>query len=253
MPNVQWPMMQETFRVTAITKMELKNQCFHVHTYRCGHAENIPDEEYIKKAIELGASGIWFSDHAPFPGNPFRNRMRYSELNEYLITLASLKERYSGTIDVHVGLEIEYFPSFDKSGYYKELRSTSGIEFLLLGQHMAETSEGYTFSWDRERLLQEEYKALGNAEVQGILSGYFDYVAHPDRIFRRQKEWTQDMQAISKDIIKAAIKVGIPLEQNEASKKRKRNYWNEFWELADETKIIHGLDAHHLSEMKIIY
>ena len=40
---------------------------FHVHTFRCGHAENVSDEEYIKKAISLGASGIWFTDHAPFP------------------------------------------------------------------------------------------------------------------------------------------------------------------------------------------
>ena len=59
------------------------------------------------------------------------------------------------------------------------------------------------------------------------------------------------MQAISKDIIKAAIKVGIPLEQNETYKKRKRNYWNEFWELAGESKIIYGLDAHHLSDIKL--
>ena len=27
---------------------------FHVHTYRCGHAENVPDEAYVKRAIELG-------------------------------------------------------------------------------------------------------------------------------------------------------------------------------------------------------
>jgi histidinol-phosphatase (PHP family) len=53
-----------------------------VHTYRCGHAENVSDEEYIKKAISLGASGIWFTDHAPFPGDPFGNRMKYSELDE---------------------------------------------------------------------------------------------------------------------------------------------------------------------------
>ena len=51
--------------------------CFHVHTYRCGHAEDIPDEAYIKAAMSIGAKGIWFTDHAPFPGNPFKNRMKY--------------------------------------------------------------------------------------------------------------------------------------------------------------------------------
>lgn len=42
---------------------------FHVHTFRCKHAEETGDEEYIKKAIKLGKTGIWFTDHAPFPGN----------------------------------------------------------------------------------------------------------------------------------------------------------------------------------------
>ena len=30
---------------------------------------------YVKRAIELGAHSIWFSDHSPFPGDPFGNRM----------------------------------------------------------------------------------------------------------------------------------------------------------------------------------
>ena len=33
---------------------------FHVHTYRCGHAGQDPDELYVRKAIELGASAITF-------------------------------------------------------------------------------------------------------------------------------------------------------------------------------------------------
>ena len=43
-----------------------KTELFHVHTYRCKHAEEIPDEAYVKKAIALGASAILFSDHTPF-------------------------------------------------------------------------------------------------------------------------------------------------------------------------------------------
>lgn len=39
---------------------------FHVHTYRCGHATNETDEDYIKSAIVLGSDSITFTDHAPF-------------------------------------------------------------------------------------------------------------------------------------------------------------------------------------------
>ncbi len=75
-----------------------KNDCFHVHTLRCGHAEDVSDEEYIKKAMELGAGAIWFSDHAPFPGDPFGNRMKYEQLDEYINTLTDLKKRYEEQI-----------------------------------------------------------------------------------------------------------------------------------------------------------
>lgn len=54
-------------------------ELFHVHTYRCKHAGDEREIEYVKRAIELGASGITFTDHAPFPGNPFGHRMQMEE------------------------------------------------------------------------------------------------------------------------------------------------------------------------------
>lgn len=227
---------------------------FHVHTFRCGHAEEVPDEEYIKRAIELGAEGIWFTDHAPFPGDPFGNRMLYAELPEYIDTLQALKEKYRQQLEVHIGLETEYFPTFDKAGYYRELRENPGLEFLILGQHMAEDVPGrYTYSWGRERLKEEEYLALGAAILQGMESGYFEVVAHPDRIYRRRKGWDDAMAQMAERIIAAARKYDLPLELNEASKQRKNQYWEGFWNLAQgHVKMVRGLDAHSLEELKIL-
>lgn len=50
---------------------------FYVHTWRCGHASNEPERAYIESAIELKAKSIIFTDHAPFPNDPFTGRMRY--------------------------------------------------------------------------------------------------------------------------------------------------------------------------------
>lgn len=68
------------------------NNCFHVHTYRCGHTDGALDEDYIKKAMELNFSAITFSDHAPFPGDLFGNRMKMEQLPEYVETLGRLKK-----------------------------------------------------------------------------------------------------------------------------------------------------------------
>ena len=229
---------------------------FHVHTVRCGHAENVPDEAYVKLALERGASDIWFTDHAPFPNDPFGARMKYAELDEYLRTLSELKARYHN-INIHIGLETEYFPSFDKSGYYEYLRSRPEIEMLLLGQHMAEVSAAplaYSFSESAEYLNENEYKLLGKAIVEGAKTGYFDAIAHPDRIFRRCNSWDSDMEKMSEAIIQSAIIADIPLEMNLASAENPIYYRKQFWALVPDTvKRVVGFDAHSIDEVKSRY
>ncbi len=229
------------------------NRIFHVHTFRCGHAENVPDKAYVEVALELGASDIWFTDHAPFPNDPFGARMKFSELDEYLRTLTELKEQYHN-VNIHIGLETEYFQSFYKSGYYEYLRSRPEIEMLLLGQHMAEISDSplsYSFAKSAEYLEKNEYKLLGKAIVEGAKTGYFDAIAHPDRIFRRCNSWDSDMEKMSEAIIQSAIIADIPLEMNLASAENPIYFRQEFWELVPETaKRIVGYDAHSVDEIK---
>ena len=229
---------------------------FHVHTYRCGHAEDISDEAYVKKAIELGANEIWFTDHAPFPGDPFGARMAFSQIDEYINTLYSLKQKYTD-ISIHIGLETEYFPHFDAEGYYDKLRSMPELEILLLGQHMAETSAEppkYSFSESYDYLEKNEYKLLAKAIIQGTGTGYFSAIAHPDRIFRRCDVWDEDMENVSKEIIQAAEKADIPIEINLSSAENECYYKRQFWSLVPDTvnRII-GFDAHSIGELESRY
>lgn len=228
---------------------------FHVHTFRCGHAEMIPDEAYIEKAVEMGAKGIWFTDHAPFPGNPFGARMAYEELDEYLDSLHALKKKYLGRIAVHVGLEIEYFPSFDRKGYYAQLKKDPRVEVMLLGQHMAETEPGrYSFSLPSFVLSQQEYQLLGKAVRQGIRTGYFDAAAHPDRIFRRKRCWDAGMEETAGEIIRAAAECELPLEMNLCSYEYRYYCRPQFWQMVQPgSPVITGLDAHSLYELEERY
>lgn len=229
---------------------------FHVHTFRCGHAEDVPDECYIQKAINMGASDIWFTDHAPFPNDPFGHRMPYSQLDEYVQTLSELKKKYH-EITIHIGLETEYIPSYDKKGYYEQLLKIPEIEMLLLGQHIAEIADEppkYSFSETEEFLRENEYKLLGNAMIQGIKTGYFDFIAHPDRIFRKCSEWNDETEKISLEIINAAMSMNIPLEMNLSSLEKPENYKAEFWRLVpNDAKRVIGLDAHSLAEFEKRY
>lgn len=223
-------------------------EIFHVHTYRCKHASEERDWEYIEKAIELGASKISFTDHAPFPGNPFGNRMDMEQLPEYLDTLQSLKEKYQNKIIVKIGLEVEYLPSFQE--YYQELKDNEILDMLIIGQHFFETEQGeYSFHSNNRK---DEYIGLANASIDGMKTGLFSVLAHPDRIFRRKKQWDHELEKTARQMIDAAIANEVILESNLSSARKENQYWNEFWDMVPErAKVIIGVDAHSVSELVI--
>lgn len=223
---------------------------FHIHTYRCGHTDGSADEDYIKKAIELGGDNIWFTDHAPFPGNPFGNRMKYEDLDEYILSLKKLKSKYSNRINVKIGLEIEYFPSYDD--YYKTLKSMNIFDCLMLGQHMYEVIPNqYSFSLSKERLQKEECYGLASAIMMGMNTGYFNVLAHPDRVFRRIEVWNDDMAELVKEIINSAKENDVILERNLSSKKDSK-YYDKFWAIVPEdVNTIVGYDAHNVDDLRI--
>lgn len=222
------------------------NYIFHVHTHRCNHASDECDEKYIEKALQLGASEIVYTDHAPFPGNPFNNRMRYEQLEEYISSIEELKIRYQGRIAIRIGLEIEYLPSY--INYYKELKKNNAIELLMIGQHHYEVRKDfYSFMLEDKSM---EHVGLVNAMLQGMDTGLFDVVAHPDRAFRRVKEWTPEIEELSNRIIQKAWKNDIYIEKNYRSMNRKNHYCKEFWKLVPEDeRIVYGCDAHATDEL----
>ncbi len=223
---------------------------FHVHSWRCGHAEDISDQTYIEKAIEMGADSIVFTDHAPFPGNPFKNRMNIEQLSEYITTLSSLKDKYIRQIVVHIGLEMEYLPSFDD--YYESLLENSKIELLLLGQHHFEIAPNH-YSFEKDFSLDKTKRTLGimMAQIRGIESGYFKVIAHPDRCMRDLRFWDDDIERISKELIAAAIDKNVILERNSSSMRKKNEYWPEFWNLVPpDTSTISGCDAHYIKDLQ---
>ena len=225
----------------------ISDEVFHVHTHRCKHASLASDFEYVEKAMELGAKRIVFTDHAPFPDNPFGNRMLIEELPEYISSISNLKKEYKKSIEVYCGLEIEYLPSFEK--YYLELKKNEGIALLTLGQHFYEYERGkYSFE-DEDNT--KEFKGLCQAMVSGINTGLFDVVAHPDRAFRRCKQLGKSEMELAQDVIRAASENGVYLEKNYSSMHKENQYREEFWTLLPpKAMVIYGLDAHSIMEME---
>jgi len=223
---------------------------YHTHTYRCNHA-GCSDQRYVDLAIEAGLEVLGFSDHTPYVGfeGDFYSfyRMLPEQLSDYVESLGALRAQYEGKIELHIGLEAEYYPKLFW-GLLEFLRPY-GIEYLILGQHYiddgAEKEHVMRGDGSNERLTK-----YVDTVIAGINTGKFSYVAHPDVV-----SYTGDgdfYKAEMKRLCLAAKAAGIPLELNCVGVMKNRCYPNDkFWRIAGDVanSVIIGVDAHSPAEL----
>lgn len=221
---------------------------FHTHTKRCGHAAG-EDEEYVLRAMENGYDEIGFSDHAPmlFPagcGYYSGYRMPIEAAEDYAKSIKHLQNKYKSKIKIHFGFELEYYPAlFERELEY--LRSF-GIDYLLLGQHYIgneyDCLEHYCGSPTADENVLKRYI---DQCIEGMKTGVFLYLAHPDLINFQGGDEAYRLEA--QRLCLAAAELDIPLEYNFLGYTDSRHYpREEFWKIAAQTgcKAIIGLDAH---------
>ena len=103
-----------------------------------------------------------------------------------------------------------------------------------------------------EKKGKEEYKILGEHILLGMETGYFDFVAHPDRIFQNIGKWEKECEKISGKIKRKAKEKGVPIEYNLSSKRQAGLMREEFWKETEKgQEVIVGLDAHSVRDMEI--
>lgn len=217
---------------------------YHTHTWRCNHATGTEDE-YVQSALNRGLQILGFSDHTPypFPGDYYSGfRMKQNLLDDYVNAIQSLRRDYRGRLQIHLGLEAEYYPA-----YFPELLAIlrdRPIEYLILGQHFVgnEIGEHYSGAPTDDPSILERYCSQS---IEAMQTGLFTYFAHPDLLnFRgEQQVYRENMRRICKE----AKNCGIPLEINLLGLETGRHYPNRFFlELAAEEgcAMILGCDAH---------
>ena len=153
---------------------------YHTHTWRCRHADGT-EREYVERAIEGGLKILGFSDHSPYPfpdGYDSGMRMRLDQVEGYVDTVLALKKEYDKDIEIHLGLETEYFPRFWDQ--LIDFLSDYPFEYFVLGQHsLGNEIEKILYSGhgttDGSYLKQYVDQCLA-----GIDTGKYLYLAHPE-------------------------------------------------------------------------
>ncbi len=219
---------------------------FHTHTARCGHAEG-EDEAYVLRAISCGVRDMGFSDHMPLrftDGHESYYRVPIDQVRDYMESLSSLRDKYKKQINLHIGFEMEVYPSrFDEMA---ALARSYGAEYLLLGQHYIgeEWPNGFYVTQGSEDPAQlVEYT---DCVISGMESGLFTYVAHPDLFRYTGTDHDFYAQQVLR-ICEASIAHNIPLEINLLGIRAKRFYPQDaFWAIAGQTDcpVTFGFDSH---------
>ena len=224
---------------------------YHTHTERCLHATGT-DEEYVLSAIKGGYQVLGFSDHTPWKYHTdyvADMRMLPDELPGYVESLRALRDKYAGQIDIKIGLECEYFPEYIH--WLKEQIKEFRLGYILFGNHFYHTDEKFPYfghhTDNRDMLdLYEE------SAIEGMESGLFCCLAHPDLFMRSYPQFDRHCALISRHICRTAARLHIPLEYNIGYVAYNEAHGlstyptPEFWKIAANegcTAII-GLDAH---------
>lgn len=217
---------------------------YHTHTKRCNHAVGT-EQEYVESAIQKGMTVLGFSDHAPylFPTTDYYSffRMQTDELFAYADAVRSLQKQYERDIRILLGFELEYYPEFHKNEM--EFLQKVSPDYIILGQHLLNNELDQVIS---SRLSTDEQLAAYVSQVlEGLQTGDFLYLAHPDLPGYGFSE--QAVRREYRRLCEGAKALNIPLEINLLGMRSHRQYPDKrFFEIAAKVgnAVIIGSDAH---------
>lgn len=151
---------------------------YHTHSRYCDGAGE--PAEYAEAAVNKGFAALGFSSHAPLP---FASdwTMKPDDLPRYTAEIRSLAERYRGTLEIYLGLEIDYIPGV--MGPSDERFAQAGLEYTIGSVHMIrDDRSGRYLAIDGP---VEEYETL----IRSVFSG--DARAFAERYFTLMSEMAE--------------------------------------------------------------
>lgn len=158
----------------------------HMHTTLCGHAIGEP-EEYVEEAARKGIGLITFTCHVPLePDAIFGGpgiRMRRKQLDDYRRMVDRARECGEALgVEVLHGIEAEVFPDPEAMARMEEVLREQPFDFVLGSLH--HQLEGYRDWLDGQDIFEDReiVRTYFQHLTEGIRSGLYDSIAHPDVI-----------------------------------------------------------------------
>ncbi|MCF6138239.1 histidinol-phosphatase HisJ [Pseudalkalibacillus berkeleyi] len=121
----------------------------HVHTPYCPHGSKDEFRAYVEQAIQLGMSGLTFTEHAPLPDGfidptPEKDSgMELQSLESYITQIENLKCEYKDDLVIRTGLEVDYIEGFEQETHRFLDQFGPYLDDSILSVHFLKTPSGY--------------------------------------------------------------------------------------------------------------
>ena len=154
---------------------------------------------------------------------------------------------------VYLGFECEWDNRL--VNWYKDgLKGEFGADYLILGSHWFVKGDSHVYI--PSTVEKSDLFNYTDQTIEGMRSGLFAFLAHPDLCMAYGREWNSDVETCMKAIIAAAKDLNLPLEVNGLGMHKKK--WpcekgmrysypvDEFWTLAADSgvRVVCNADAH---------
>lgn len=192
----------------------------HMHTPLCGHAVGAPIE-YVRHAAEKGINVITFTCHIPMEWEAFGQkgiRMRHDQIEAYRkLVHDAAKEAKTLGVEVLCGIEAEVFPDEKHMQPMDEILKEHNWDFVLGSMHAHCRSY---LKWLEDNGAKQDHERIYyyfQHLKDGVLSGRYDSMSHPDVIrtygvvntFRPAEH-----EAVIRDFLQAVVDQDICMEVN---------------------------------------
>ena len=222
-------------------------QLFNLHTHTNFSDGKSTAEEVVQEAIRQGLKILGFSDHSPVP---FENSfaIKNNEVNNYITTIKSLKEKYKDQIDIYCSMEMDFIPGIVKD--FKKTKEELNLDYMIGSVHLVGNNidrlwfidgskvetydEGLFNYYDGD--IKKGVKAFFHQYNEMIETEEFDIVGHFDKIkmhnrgryFRENDKWYRDYLMETLTLIKEKSLI-VEVNTRGIYKKRSDDFYPSAW------------------------
>lgn len=250
-------------------------QLFNLHTHSNFSDGKANAEDVVIEAVNQGLKVLGFSDHSPVP---FENTfaIKNENVNNYISTINSLKEKYQDKIDIYCSMEMDFIPGIIKD--FKKTKEELGLDYMIGSVHLVGNNIEKLWFIDGSKVetYDEGLNNYFNGDIKkGVKTFFyqynemtetevFDIVGHLDKIkmhnrnryFLEEDKWYRDLLMETLTLIKEKSLI-VEVNTRGIYKKRSTDFYPSSWILPIMREmnipVVISSDAHLPNELTLCF